>query len=526
MVGDTPVRAGFLTVDIENAINRRVFETSLDLIMVTDSRGRILRISPSVHALLGYDPAELEGHVASDFIHPDDLDPTRDEMRVARRGLATRYFDCRYVHRDGHAVALNWTGVWSESDQHHFFIGRDMTEMNRIAAVLRQSQKMEAVGQLTGGLAHDFNNILMVILGNIDAIDEQAGVGESTRALLSEISRAALRAADLTRQLLAFSRQQPLQPEVTNLNALVASLGKLLRRALGEQIVIDERLSATLAPTVVDRAQFESALLNLCVNARDAMPGGGRLMIETSTVDLDEDYARDNPDARPGRYAMLAVTDTGSGMPRQVLEHVFEPFFTTKEVGKGTGLGLSMVYGFIKQSHGHIKIYSELGHGTSVKIYLPVADGQQAHASGEAVRPAPRGHERVLLVEDDAQVRASVKRQLESLGYSVAEADSADAALVLLDGGGAFAFDLVLSDVVMPGKTNGLQLAEAIARHNPDVRVILMSGYTENAMLQSGGLGDGARLLIKPFRKVELAQAMREALRGNPSPARDAGARP
>ncbi|MBV9833577.1 MAG: response regulator [Alphaproteobacteria bacterium] len=510
MVGDTP--ADFLSLDTENSINRRVFETSLDLIMVTDRRGRILRISPSVRTLLGYDRAEIEGHVASDFIHPDDLDPTRGEMRVARKGHATRYFDCRYMHRDGYAVALNWTGVWSEADQHHFFIGRDMTEMNRIAAALRQAQKMEAVGQLTGGLAHDFNNILMVVLGNIDAIEEETGLSEKVRTMLSEIGRAGLRAADLTRQLLAFSRQQPLQPEITNLNALVASLGKLLRRTLGEQIIIDERLSATLAPAVVDRAQFESALLNLCVNARDAMPNGGRLMIETSTVELDEDYATDNPEAKPGRYAMLAVTDTGSGMSKQVLDHVFEPFFTTKEVGKGTGLGLSMVYGFIKQSQGHIKIYSEVGQGTSVKIYLPVAVGQHAEATPVVGQAMPRGNERVLLVEDDVQVRTSVRRQLDSLGYRVTEVDNGDAALGLLAQSGAFAFDLVLSDVVMPGKANGIQLAEAIGQRRPDVRVILMSGYTENAMLQAGGLGDGMRLLIKPFRKVELAQALREAL--------------
>jgi PAS domain S-box-containing protein len=513
MVGDTPTHSILLTADIENSINRRVFETSLDLIMVTDRGGRILRISPSARTLLGYETAEMVGRVASDFIHPEDLDPTRDEMRIARKGRAPRYFDCRYVHKAGHAVALNWTGVWADADQHHFFIGRDMTELNKVAAVLRQSQKMEAVGQLTGGLAHDFNNILMVILGNLDAIEEEAALGEGTRAMLSEIGSAALRAAELTRQLLAFSRQQPLQPEITNLNELVASLGKLLRRTLGEQIVIDERLSATLAPTVVDRAQFESALLNLCVNARDAMPRGGRLMIETSTVELDEDYAAENPEAAPGHYAMLAVTDTGTGMSRQVLEHVFEPFFTTKEVGKGTGLGLSMVYGFIKQSHGHIKIYSEVGQGTSVKIYLPVAAGQHVQAAPSLGQALPRGSERVLLVEDDAQVRASVRRQLDSLGYRVTEADSADAALVLLDGE-RFPFDLVLSDVVMPGKANGIQLVEAVARRRAGVRTILMSGYTENAMLQSGGLGDGARLLIKPFRKVELAQAVNEALRG------------
>jgi CheY-like chemotaxis protein len=326
-----------------------------------------------------------------------------------------------------------------------------------------------------------------------------------------EVGTAALRASELTRQLLAFSRRQSLRPEVLNLNELVVALGKLLRRTLGEDIQIDQRLSVDLGPTNIDRAQFESALLNLCVNARDAMPDGGRLMIETADVELDHEYETQNPEAKAGSYAMLAVTDTGIGMSKETIERVFEPFFTTKEVGKGSGLGLSMVYGFIKQSQGHIKVYSEIGQGTSIKIYLPLSARQERDDTRPAAPPPPRGTEHVLLVEDDPKVRGGVRRQLVSLGYTVTEAESGDAALDVL-GSGHFTFDVVLTDMVMPGRMTGMMLLDAVSRQWPGVRTILMSGYTENVLIQEGRLGAGVRLLIKPFLKAELAQILRETL--------------
>ena len=492
-----------------NSINRRLFETSLDLILVTNRQGNFIQVSPSSLAIVGYRPDEMIGRSGRDFIHADDLDPTRQEMRSARRGKLTRHFDSRYVHKDGRVVPLSWTGVWSEADQHHFFIGRDMTEREGMEAQLRQAQKMEAVGQLTGGLAHDFNNILMVILANLETIEDEHELPDDVKSLLEGIGGAARRASGLTRHLLAFSRKQPLRPRATDLNGLVAGMGKLLRRTLGEQVRIDERLSGDLWTTYIDQAQLESALLNLCVNARDAMPDGGRLLIETGNVVLDEEYASQNADVTPGPCAMVAVTDTGKGIPRDILDKVFEPFFTTKGVGKGTGLGLSMVYGFIKQSKGHVKIYSELGRGTSIKIYLPrSADGQDSAAQATP-EPLELGTEHILLVEDDPPVRASVLRQLRSLGYTVTEADSGDAALTLMQAG---RFDAIVSDMVMPGRCTGLMVLEEAVRRWPRTGTVLMSGYTENAMIHEGRLPGHVRLLTKPFTKAGLAHVLRQAI--------------
>ena len=498
-----------LTKAEANSINRRLFETSLDLIVVTDKKGTLIQISPSSLGILGYRPDELIGRDAGHLLHPDDLDSTRQQMRLARRGGQTRNFDCRYLHKDGHAVPLSWTGVWSEQDQHHFFIGRDMTEAHRIEAQLRQAQKMEAVGQLTGGLAHDFNNILMIILANVEMIEEEHEPSDDLRDRLADIGGAVQRASDLTRHLLAFSRRQPLRPQATNLNSLVAGMGKLLQRTLGEHVRIDQKLSPDLWTTSVDPTQFEAALLNLCVNARDAMPDGGRLLVETGNVVLDEEYAGHNDEVAAGRYAMLAVTDTGQGMPKTILDKVFEPFFTTKGVGKGSGLGLSMVYGFIKQSKGHIKIYSEPGRGTTIKIYLPRTADAEEPIRPATEEPAPRGTEHVLLVEDDPAVRASVLWQLRSLGYTVTEAPSGDEALGLLAAGG---FDAIVSDMVMPGRMSGLMVLEEAARRWPKVGTVLMSGYTENAVIQAGRLPDHVRLLIKPFTKLALARALRQAI--------------
>ena len=492
-----------------NSINRRLFETSLDLIVVTDKRGTLIQISPSALSILGYQPDEVIGQDAGNLLHPDDLESTRQQMRLARRDGETRNFECRYMHKDGHAVPLSWTGVWSEQDQHHFFIGRDMTEAQRIEAQLRQAQKMEAVGQLTGGLAHDFNNILMIILANIEMIEEEHDPSADLRERLADIAGAVQRASHLTRHLLAFSRRQPLRPQATNLNSLVAGMGKLLQRSLGEQVRIDLKLAGDLATTSVDPAQFEAALLNLCVNARDAMPDGGRLLIETANVTLDQDYAGHNDEVAPGAYAMLAVTDTGHGMPRNIVDKVFEPFFTTKGVGKGSGLGLSMVYGFIKQSKGHIKIYSEPGHGTTIKIYLPRTAEAEEPMRPATEEPAPLGTENILLVEDDPAVRASVLWQLRNLGYTVTEATNGEEALALMAADG---FDAIVSDMVMPGRQSGLMVLEEAARRWPKVGTILMSGYTENAMIQAGRLPHHVHLLIKPFTKLALARTLRQAI--------------
>jgi PAS domain S-box-containing protein len=504
--------ASGLAKDRDSAARRaqRVFDTSLDLILVTDPHGKFIEVSGASQRILGYPPEEMIGKSGRDFIYPEDLDATRNEMRVARRGGVTRNFRCRYVNRADRPVSLVWTGVWSEADRQHFFIGRDVTEIEAREEQLRQSQKMEAVGQLTGGVAHDFNNILMVILANVEELLEGDGLSDEQREMLTNVAGSGERAAELTRRLLAFSRKQRLTPQPTNVGDLIAGTDKLLRRTLGEQIEIDAIFADDLWITNIDRSQLEAALVNLCVNARDAMPKGGRLLIETRNMELDEAYASVNVGAVPGEYVMLAVSDTGVGMPSEILERVFEPFFTTKEVGKGTGLGLSMVYGFIKQSNGHIKIYSEVGRGTTIRLYLPRSDAPADNERRAAV-DMPRGRERVLLVEDDPQVRGAVLTQLRSLGYMVTEVESGQAAIDTLKSDAAF--DLLLTDVVMPG-IGGPELAAEIVRTWPALKVLFMSGYSENAAIMHGRVAPGAGVLSKPFRKIDLANRVREVLDG------------
>jgi len=490
---------------------QRMFETSQDVILVTDGYGKLLQASPSATATLGYQPTEMVDRLGSDFIYPPDLDATRTEMAAARQGRAVRNFRCRYVHRDGRVVPLVWMAAWSEQDRCHFFFGRDMTDHERTEQQLRQAQKMEAVGQLTGGVAHDFNNILMIIMANAEAIDEEELLDPEIRGRLERISTAIGRAAALTRQLLAFSRKQTLRPQRTAVNDLVVGTTKLLRRTLSERIELSTVLGENLWAIDVDQAQLESAIVNLSINARDAMPEGGRLLIETRNVTLDEDYIAHNPDTAAGEYVMLAVTDTGTGMPPDVLAKVFEPFFTTKEAGKGTGLGLSMVHGFIKQSNGHIKIYSEVGFGTSIRLYLPRAAGEFEAASASQVALVQGGGERVLVVENDPDVQAGVIDQLRSLGYVTAAAPDATAGLEALAAASP-PYDLVLTDVIMPGPLDGKALADEVTRRWPQTGIVFMSGYTGSALSNHGQLDVGPILLDKPFRKVELAQALRRAL--------------
>jgi PAS domain S-box-containing protein len=491
----------------------RIFETSQDLIHVTDSYGKFVRVSPSATAVLGYKPEEMVGRGGWEFIHREDLEAVRDAMRVARKGLAGGKFRARYFHRDGHLVPLVWSGVWSERDRRYYFIGRDMTDHDRTEELLRQAQRIEAIGQLTGGVAHDFNNILMVILANVEALDEDEKLDPLLRDRLSGIGSAAERAAELTRQLLAYSRKQALRPQRTDINELVGSTGKLLRRALGAEIEIEPVLASDLWSAEIDGAQLETALVNLAVNARDAMPDGGRVLIETVNATLDEDYVAQNPDAVAGDYVVLTVTDTGMGMAPDVAARAFEPFFTTKEVGKGTGLGLSMVYGFIKQSNGHLTLYSEIGKGTSVKLYLPRSKAGPQVATVPRRTPMPGGSERILVAEDDTDVRAGLVRQLQSLGYDVSEGADGSAALAKLEGSSQ-PFDLLLTDVIMPGPINGKALADQAARRWPGMKTVFMSGYTEDAMSDNGRLEAGVLLLTKPFGKRDLAAMIRQALDG------------
>ncbi len=376
---------------------------------------------------------------------------------------------------------------------------------------VRQAQKMEAIGQLTGGVAHDFNNILTVITGTIEIIADALKDRPQLASIANMIDDAATRGADLTQHLLAFARRQPLQPRSVDVNTLVLDSAKLLKPTLGEHIDIEPVLAQQVAPALIDPSQLSTAILNLALNARDAMPNGGKLTLQTRNVILDENYARANNDVTPGNYVMIAVSDTGVGMPPEVMDKVFEPFFTTKEVGKGSGLGLSMVYGFVKQSNGHIKIYSEVGHGTTVKLYLPRAAGlANADAPPEDRGDPVRGGETILVVEDDPLVRQYVLTQIQSLGYTTLSASNGAEALAVIDSGKPI--DLLFTDVIMPGNMNGRELAEQAASRRPEIRVLFTSGYTENAIIHHGRLDPGVLLLAKPYRRSDLATLIRAAL--------------
>ncbi|UWM76991.1 response regulator [Rhizobium sp. WSM4643] len=390
----------------------------------------------------------------------------------------------------------------------------EMEENAAAQAQVRQLQKMETIGQLTGGVAHDFNNMLAIIIGNLDLAQRRLSGSEDPRLPYSiqNAKDGAQRAAVLTARLLAFSRQQPLAPEVIDLNKLVGGMSELLRRTLGEQIRIETVLAGGLWPSFADLSQLENAILNLAVNARDAMPGGGNLTIETANTELDERYSRMHSEVEAGQYVMVSMTDTGTGMSPEVIERAFDPFYTTKGPGKGTGLGLSQVYGYIKQSGGHIKIYSEIDRGTTVKIYLPRRVAITDARSGAAgAQPIPHGsvNDTILVVEDDEHVRTMTAESLHELGYTVLQAASGIEALLLLEENPAV--DLIFTDIVMP-QMSGRQLADVVQEKWPTIRILYTTGYTRNAIVHNGVLDHGVSLLAKPFSLEQLAHKIRELL--------------
>jgi signal transduction histidine kinase len=388
-------------------------------------------------------------------------------------------------------------------------------EIEATESQVRQAQKMEAIGQLTGGVAHDFNNLLTVITGTIEILAEAVSDRPHLAQIANMIGAAAARGADLTRHLLAFARRQPLQPRSTDVNALVVDAARLLRPTLGEQIEIESMLAHDSHPALIDPSQLSTAILNLALNARDAMPDGGKLTLETRNVVLDENYCGMNREVSPGDYVMIAVSDTGEGIPGSLLDKVIEPFFTTKDVGKGSGLGLSMVYGFVKQSNGHIKIYSEQGHGTTVKLYLPQAKGLtegmvDSLRAKAGIPELERGDESILIVEDDALVREYVVTQISRLGYGALAASNAAEALAIIDGPDRI--DVLFTDVIMPGGMNGRQLATEALKRRPQLKVLYTSGYTENAIVHHGRLDTGVLLLPKPYIGSDLARMLKTAL--------------
>jgi len=619
---------------------RRIFETSQDLIIITDANGLMTQVSPSAETILGFLPDEMVGRNAGDFIDAADLSVARAGMGALRRGRRARNSDFRFIHKDGRAVMLSWMATWSEPVQRHFFIGRDMTETRLAQETLRESdqlarniietaldafvqtdetgtilnwnsqaekifgwprddiigedftdlifagadrdeikaaiqcflrsgpgpierrreikvrrrngtefraelsvtalktrsgfvlngffrdltdkivaeerirhaEKMEAIGQLTGGVAHDFNNILTVITGTIEILASAVEKEPQLAAITRMIDEAAARGADLTQHLLAFARRQPLQPREVDVNTLIMNATKLLRPTLGEQIEIEAMFEDETCLATVDPNQLTTAIVNLALNARDAMPNGGKLILETGWAYLEENYAGLHDDVRPGRYALIAVSDTGSGIPAAIIDRVFDPFFTSKGPGKGTGLGLSMVYGLVKQSAGHIKLYSEEGHGTTIKIYLPPGSGGSPGGEASVTTIVKGGDETILVVEDDRLVREHALTQLRSLGYTTLQAANAAEALAVIAAG--HRIDLLFTDMIMPGNMNGYQLASEVQRRGLGMKVLFTSGYTENTIIHHGRLDSGVLLLAKPYRKSEMARMIRKALDG------------
>lgn len=451
-----------------------------------------------------------------DRVHKDDLEKYDTAWRNLFFGQTSELSERYRVKRlDGTWVLIEDRAFATLDDQGKVIrvlgLITDVSDRATLEDRLRQAQKMEAVGQLTGGIAHDFNNLLTIILGNTEILEEELSDLPHLQRLAKMSLDAADRGADLTSRLLAFSRTQALQPKVLDVAPLIQGMDGLLRRTLPENIDIEIVQSGGLWKIEADASQLESALLNLSVNARDAMPSGGSLIIEMANAMLDDDYAAKETDVTPGQHVVIVVTDTGTGMPPDVLTKVFEPFFTTKEVGKGSGLGLSMVFGFVKQSGGHIRVYSELGEGTAIKMYFPRSRTEpESTAIVSPGREVTGGTENILVVEDDGAVRAYVTAQLQSLGYNVIEARAATEAMQVLHQ--TTEIDLLFTDVVMPGGMGGRELADAARKLRPNLKVLFTSGYTENSIVHQGRLDPGVKLLNKPYRREQLASKIREVL--------------
>jgi signal transduction histidine kinase/ActR/RegA family two-component response regulator len=491
-----------------------------DAVLVADENGQIILANPAANAMFG----EIQSVGSKDWkrrnpiLLPDGvtLFPTGETpMARAIRGESVDNLEI-VLHRISTLTTIHLIANGrplhdpSGAPKGAVVVYRDVTEAKETERLLRQAQKMDAIGQLTGGIAHDFNNILTVIMGMIEIVAEEVAEEPQIAALAKTISQAADRGAELTQRLLAFARKQPLRPREVDVNALIVEATSLLRASLGEQIEIESLLDESALNALVDTSQLTTALLNLAVNARDAMPNGGRLTLETGNVVLDEDSVDARADIKSGRYVMIAVTDNGSGIPASIRDKVFEPFFTTKGLGKGTGLGLSMVYGFVKQSGGHVRIDSEEARGTSIKLFLPQATAQAKSSTSPEPAVVNGGRETILVVEDDPLVRKYVTSQLNSLGYRTLEAANGRDALAITDSEAEF--ELLFTDVIMPGSMNGRELAEEAVKRRPALKVLFTSGYTENAILSNGCLPSGVLLLPKPYRKTALAHMVRQAV--------------
>ena len=491
-----------------------VWRVTHDLLGVADFNGRLLSVNPAWTAILGWGDQELLAMNHRNLRHPEDHERTSAEIALSSEGV-NRKFENRYRHKDGTYRDIFWSVV-PEGDVLYIH-GRDITVekqqaliLQQTADALRQSQKMEAIGQLTGGIAHDFNNLLQVVSGNLQLLQKDIVGNDRAERRLANALSAVARGSKLTNQLLSFGRRQPLEPKVVNIGRLVSGMDELLRRSLGEAIEIETMTAGGLWNTLIDPGNLENAIVNLAINARDAMQGTGKLTIEVGNAYLDEVYVQSHPEVEAGQYVVVCVTDTGCGMPPDIAARAFDPFFSTKPEGQGTGLGLSMVYGFAKQSRGHVKIYSEVGHGSTIKLYLP-----RAVQSEDVLMPADRtpivgGTETILIVEDDEEVRATAIEMLGELGYRVLKASEAASALNIIESG--LSIDLLFTDVVMPGKLKSPELARKARERQPNIGVLFTSGYTENAIVHGGRLDAGVELLAKPYTREALARKVRQVL--------------
>jgi PAS domain S-box-containing protein len=500
------------------------FNSMAEAVLVIDTKGAVLLSNAAAETMLRYRAGMTIGQLRqqSGVYHADGSTPMSPDEMPAERALRGERFDASEIiarpRRNSDPVHLVISGAplhdASGAISGAALVYHDITAARDTERKLQQAQKLDAIGKLTGGVAHDFNNMLTVITGTTETLVAGLARQPELQSVARLIDDAAERCAELIQHLLAFARRQTLQPRNVDINNAVLDVAKLLRPTLGEQIEIETVLEHGNTTSHIDPSQLANSVLNMAINARDAMPAGGKLLLETRNVVLDEAYAEANMEVRPGPYVMLAVSDTGTGMTAEIRDKAFEPFFTTKEVGKGSGLGLSMVYGFVKQSGGHIRIYSEEGHGTTIRLYLPPARGV-ADTTAQAAAPIAGGSETILVVEDDSLVRNFVVVQLQGLGYKTIAAADSRAAMVLVENGEPF--DLLFTDVILSGGMTGRQLADAVAKHRPGMKVLYTSGYTDNAIVHHGRLDQGVLLLTKPYRKTQLAQMVRQAMKGETS---------
>jgi len=493
-----------------------ILDNLVDGVIAIDGRGRIDSVNPAAERIFGYTQEEMVGesltllmptphsdHWAGRMEEYMDLGRMRFHEAGAREVAARR--------RDGSEFPMELTVSEFRSGERNLFIGvvRDLTDRKEHERELHQAQRLEAVGQLTGGIAHDFNNVLTALLGNLQIMEGMLSDRPEVLERLGVALEAGRRAAETTKRLMTFARRQPMKPESFDVNEFLPETLKLVRRTLSENIEIEVVYAANKAPVKLDKSQLENAVINLAVNARDAMENGGRLHIETGLETVDGGSSGDLP---PGDYVCIAFSDTGAGMAEDVKDKVFEPFFTTKDVGKGTGLGLSMVYGFAGQSGGGVRMESEIGKGTTVELLLPVVRAMEAPEQAISSKALPRGTEHILVVEDDAEVRSFAKQVLETLGYEVSEADTAIEALKLIDQG--LNIDLLFSDVIMPGGMSGRVLAEKIQHKCPNAKILLSTGYAEELNATDRSVLSGMELLGKPYEQIGLAVAVRRTLDG------------